>query len=340
MTILATMMTLAALLAVGAPTPQETPPPAERQSTRVIRVLDVNPVLEGEDAPGIELVREAVAVELGRSDLEASVVTGNRTGELLILAEPEDHERIGRLVTRMALRPPTGRIEAEMLYLDLPQSRDGIGRFYFGREIAKVMGHLGATWLERPSREKEERTSLLMDMLGIEEDSDVADIGAGTGYFTFPIARRAGNGTVYAVDIQPEMLEFIEARKRTEKIENVIGVLGGITDTRLPEESIDIAFAVDAYHEFSNPWEMLQSIRTALRPGGRLILVEFRLEDPDVPIKLLHKMSERQARREVEAAGFTWVRTGSELPRQHVLVFEKPGPDPEHVPAEEIESKE
>ena len=304
---------------------QETPEtPREPQSTRVIRILDVGPVIRGEQAPTIELVREAVSVELGRNDLDASVVTGTREGELLVLAEPEDHARVDRLIAGMALRPPAKRLTPEMLYLDLGPSRDGIGRFFFGREIAKVMGHLGATWLERPSREKEERTSLLMEMLGVEEDSDVADIGAGTGYFTFPIARKAANGTVYAVDIQPEMLEFIEARKRNDKIENVTGVLGEITDVGLEPESIDIAFAVDAYHEFSHPFEMMRSIVKALRPGGRVILLEYRAEDPEVPIKPLHKMSEAQVIREMEAVGLEFGINHDFLPWQHFLIFVKP----------------
>ena len=120
------------------------------------------------------------------------------------------------------------------------------------------------------------------------------------------------------------MLEFIEARKRHEKVSNVTGVLGRIDNAQLAPNSIDLAFAVDAFHEFSHPWAMLQSIRKALRPGGRLVLVEFRLEDPEVPIKRLHKMTEKQARREVEAAGFDWIKTDASLPRQHVLVFQRP----------------
>ena len=164
----------------------------------------------------------------------------------------------------------------------------------------------------------------MIDLLAISDGDDVADIGAGTGYFSFPIAERTPTGTVFAVDIQPEMLEFIESRKRVEKVTNVEGKLGDIQDIRLEANSIDLAFAVDAYHGFSHPWEMLASIRKALRPGGRIILVEYRLEDPEVPIKRLHKMSEAQARKELEAAGFEHVKTERELPWQHVLIFRKP----------------
>jgi ubiquinone/menaquinone biosynthesis C-methylase UbiE len=194
------------------------------------------------------------------------------------------------------------------------------------------MGHRAATWLERPEREQDERSSLLVDLLELKSDTDVADIGAGTGYFTFPIAKRAPQGTTYAVDIQPEMLELVEARKREEGIGNVKGILGAIDDSTLPPGSIDLAFAVDAYHEFSHPWEMLQSLHTALRPGGRVILVEFRLEDPDITIKRLHRMSEPQARRELEAVGFEWVKTVGDLPMQHVLVFRKPVGEPDSPP--------
>lgn len=205
-------------------------------------------------------------------------------------------------------------------------SRDGIGKFYLGREIAHVMGHRAAMWLERDGREREERTDLLIERLPLEEDSIVADIGAGTGYFSFPVARRVPKGKVFAVDIQPEMLDII----RQKQAENADGTgqvephLGSITDVQLPENSIDLAFIVDAYHEFSHPVEMGQSLVGALKPGGRLVLIEYRGEDPTVPIKPLHKMTRKQARREMEALGLTWERLDSSLPQQHMLFFRKP----------------
>ena len=205
-------------------------------------------------------------------------------------------------------------------------SRDGIGKFYMGREIAHVMGHRAAMWLERDGREREERTDLLIERLPLEEDSVVADIGAGTGYFSFPVAQRVPQGKVFAVDIQPEMLDII----RQKQAENANGSgkveprLGSITDVQLPENSVDLAFIVDAYHEFSHPVEMGQSLVRALKPGGRLVLIEYRGEDRAVPIKPLHKMTQQQARREMEALGLAWERLDSTLPQQHMLFFRKP----------------
>jgi len=206
-------------------------------------------------------------------------------------------------------------------------SRDGIGKWYMGREISHVMGHLGASWLERPARERQERTDLLISRLPVEPDFGVADIGAGTGYFAFPVARRVPRGQVYAVDIQPEMLDYIRQRIGESGQDNVIPVLGTITDPGLEPGSIDLAYIVDAYHEFSHPREMGLALVRSLRPGGRLILIEYRAEDRSVPIKPLHKMTEAQARREMAAIGLRWVRTEDYLPQQHVLIFEKPAAD-------------
>lgn len=307
--------------------------PLEAQEETAPLIIDVTVLSTGAESPNTALIAEVVRVAMLDADPEARARPGRTPGTIEVEATTEAIILAGLAIKRLENRPAAGRIDPEMLYVEGTRTRDGIGRYFFDREIAQVMGHLGANWLERPTREKEERTSLLIDLLGVKKDTDVADIGAGTGYFTFPIARKATEGTVHAVDIQPEMLEFIEARKRHEDIDNVKGVLGTIMDSNLEPESIDLAFAVDAYHEFSNPWEMLQSIREALRPGGRLILVEFRLEDPEVPIKLLHKMSQAQARRELEAAGFEWVRTEDQLPRQHILIFQKPGKISVETPA-------
>lgn len=205
-----------------------------------------------------------------------------------------------------------------------PASSDGIGRFYMGREIAQVMGHPGAGWLERPGREREERTDLLLASLALEPDDVVADLGAGTGYFTLPIARRLTGGRVLAVDLQPEMLGIIRERAAAEGLENVELVQASAQDPDLPPGTVDWVLMVDAYHEFSHPREVMQAVFHALRAGGRVALVEYRAEDPSVPIKPLHKMSEAQARRELEAVGLAWVGTLDVLPRQHLILFEKP----------------
>lgn len=207
-------------------------------------------------------------------------------------------------------------------------SRDGIGKFYMGREISHVMGHLAAGWLERSGREREERTDLLIARLPLQPDSVVADIGAGTGYFSFPMAQRLPQGKVLAVDIQQEMLDKINERRAQGVGANVDTVLSTETDTLLTAASVDLALLVDAYHEFSHPLEIGRSLAQALRPGGLLVLIEYRAESPEVPIKALHKMSERQARREMAAVGLQWVRTEDFLPQQHFMVFRRP----EHIP--------
>lgn len=212
----------------------------------------------------------------------------------------------------------------ESFYTSKPASRDGIGKLYMGREIAHVMGHLGAGWLERPEREREERTDLLVARLPVEPDFVVADIDAGTGYFSFPIAERLTDGEVLAVDIQPQMLEMIERQKAKRNIDNVSTVLGNEMDPGLPESGVDLIFIVDAYHEFSHPREMGEAMFAALVPGGYLVLIEYRAEDASVPIKRLHKMSQAQTKKEMRAIGLEWLRTEDYLPQQHVLVFQKP----------------
>ena len=202
-------------------------------------------------------------------------------------------------------------------------SRDGIGKVYMGREISFVMGHLGAGWLERPDREAEERTDLLVTNLGLKSDDVVADIGAGTGYFSFRMSSLVPNGKVLAVDIQPEMLAIIEERK-AGGWKNIETVQGTITDINVAPDTVDLILIVDAYHEFSHPREMGESMVEALKPGGRIALVEYRQEDPSVPIKFLHKMTEDQAKKEMAAIGLTWIETKDVLPQQHLMFFEKP----------------
>ncbi|MEQ9448918.1 MAG: class I SAM-dependent methyltransferase, partial [Rhodospirillaceae bacterium] len=210
-------------------------------------------------------------------------------------------------------------------YKDTPPSLDGIGKSYMGREIAHVMGHQGAAWLERPNREEQERTDTLIGMLDLEPTDRVADIGAGSGYFSFRIAELVPKGYVYAVDVQQEMLDIIKSKIAAGEADNVIPVHGSTAGPRLKENTIDLILLVDAYHEFSLPREMGEGMFKALKPGGRLALVEYRAEDPSVPIKDLHKMTEALAKKEMAAVGFQWVSTDSTcLPWQHFMIFTKP----------------
>jgi protein-L-isoaspartate O-methyltransferase len=209
---------------------------------------------------------------------------------------------------------------------DLRDDHDpnGIGKFYFGREIAHVMGHQGLSWLERPERDEEEKPELLVEALKIKPGDVVADIGAGSGYFSWRLAKAVGAmGLVYAVDIQQEMLDALTNRMAEHKVTNVKTVLGSITEARLPASAVDLVIMVDVYHEFSHPYEMLQSICQALKPGGRVVFVEYRLEDPSVPIKRVHRMSQAQVRKETGPHPLEWLETIDVLPRQHILVFRK-----------------
>ena len=200
----------------------------------------------------------------------------------------------------------------------------GIGKFYMGREIAQVMGHTGADWLERREREKEEAPTKLHEILKVKAGDVVADIGAGSGYHTFRLADKVGaKGKVYAVDIQPEMLEIIKKRMKEKKIENVVPVRGTETDPKLPDGSIDMILLVDVYHEFSYPWEMTKAMVKALKPGGRMAFVEFRMEDEKVPILLVHKMTQKQVLKEMAPHPLKWIKTDDSLPWQHVIFFEK-----------------
>ena len=215
-------------------------------------------------------------------------------------------------------------VDPDRLYSKTRPAYDGIGKVYMGRQISQVMGHLGAGWLDRSEREQEERTDLLVEMMSLKSDEVIADIGSGTGYFSMRLAKRVPEGGVVAVDIQPEMNAILEEKAESEGITNIETILGTITDSRIPAETVDVVLFVDAYHEFSHPWEMKRSLMKALKPGGRVVLVEYRAEDPEVMIKPHHKMAETQALLEFEAAGFEWVRTMDDLPQQHVLIFRKP----------------
>ena len=193
-----------------------------------------------------------------------------------------------------------------------------------GREISKVMGHLGAGWLERPERVQQERTDLLIENLQLKPTDHVVDLGAGSGYFTFRIAPLVPEGKVYAVDISEKMLTIIRAKMGKENADNVVPVLSTVTELKVPAGSADCVLIVDAYHEFSHPLEMGESIFKTLKPGGKLVLIEYRLEDPGIPIKRLHKMSQKQAIKEISAIGLKWLETSEELPQQHFMVFQKP----------------
>ena len=201
---------------------------------------------------------------------------------------------------------------------------NGISRYYLGRQIAHVMGHEGASWLERSGRREEEGTDILLRELKLKPTDVVADIGAGTGFFSFRMAPLVPQGQVLAVDIQPEMIAELERNRLSSKMLNVHPVLGTTQNPKLPTEGVDLVLIVDAYHEFDHPKEMAQAIRQALRPGtGRLALVEYRAEDQAVPIKRIHKMSVEQARKEMAAVGLEFVEVIESLPQQHLLIFRR-----------------
>ncbi len=195
-----------------------------------------------------------------------------------------------------------------------------------GRHIAPVMGIGGADWLVRPEREAEEAPDAALDAIGIERGATVADIGAGAGYFTWRLAERVGPaGKVYANDIQPEMLALLRKNIEARHLTNVETVLGVVDDPNLPAGRMDLVLLVDVYHEFTEPEKMLRKMRESLKPDGRLVLLEYRKEDPNVPIRPEHKMSVAEVRAEVEPEGFRFEKTLETLPRQHILIFKRSG---------------
>ena len=194
-----------------------------------------------------------------------------------------------------------------------------------GRQYAPTMSVEGAPWLDRREREREEDPDLGLRLLKVAKGSSVGDVGAGSGYMSLRLARLVGaEGKVYAVDVQPGMLQLLQQNAAKAKLTNVVPVLGGIDDPKLPAATLDLIIMVDVYHEFSQPQRMLQRMREALKPGGRLALFEYRAEDPNVPILPLHKMTKAQVKIEVEAEGFKQTRVFDDLPWQHLIVFTKP----------------
>lgn len=200
---------------------------------------------------------------------------------------------------------------------------NGIKKWYMGRQIAQVMSHYGIDWLEREEREREENTSLLLKNLAIKPGMFIADIGAGSGYHSALLSKMVGGGKVFAIDVEPEMIAYLNERIKQEKLSRIVPVLSTEQKVSLPENTIDMMLLVDVYHEFSYPYEMALSMRSALKPGGKLVLVEFRSEDPTVPIKTIHKMSKAQAIKEFKAAGFAFDKNIDNLPWQHCMIFTK-----------------
>jgi ubiquinone/menaquinone biosynthesis C-methylase UbiE len=194
-----------------------------------------------------------------------------------------------------------------------------------GRRFAQTMSVEGADWLDRSERDLEENPDRAIDVLKLEKGSTVADVGAGSGYMTVKLAKKVGpQGKVYANDIQQGMLDLLSKRVTKSKLTNVSTVLGTQDDPKLPADTLDLVLMVDVYHELSQPQVMLRHIRDSLKPGGRLVLLEYRKEDPDIPIRPEHKMSVADAKLEVEAEGFKLSKTNEDLPRQHILIFTKP----------------
>lgn len=221
------------------------------------------------------------------------------------------------LLAALALQAPRYTTRAD-------HDPDGIGKFYMGREIAGVMGHEAADWLDRPEREREEAPSRLIAALRLRPGMTVVDIGAGSGALSFPMARKvAPGGRVVAEDIQPEMLALVRARARKLGVTNVVPRLGTTTDPKVASGSADLMVLVDVYHEFDQPYEMVSNMVRGLKNGGRLVFVEYRKEDPSVPIKELHKMSVAQVRKEMAPFPLTFQGSDERLPRQHILTFVK-----------------
>jgi ubiquinone/menaquinone biosynthesis C-methylase UbiE len=244
-----------------------------------------------------------------------------RTLLALLILLPASLLRADQPVTTPTTAPTTS---TTAIYRATTASADGIGKVYMGREIAAVMGHEASDWLDRPQREDEEKPTIVVNNMDLKETDVVADIGAGTGYFTFLMSPKVSRGKVLAVDIQQEMLDLLNKKAKEINVTNVQTVLGEEADPKLPDGGVDVALMVDAYHEFAYPREMMEAIFKSLKPGGRVVLVEYRGEDPKVRIKPHHKMTEAQAIAEMSAVGLKHVETRHALPLQHMMIFQKP----------------
>lgn len=213
--------------------------------------------------------------------------------------------------------------QTDAVYQYKTPSKDGTGKIYQNREISEVMDASGASWLERNDRNEEENTTLAINKLPINRRSVVADIGAGSGYYSFKISQKVNEGKVYAVEIQDDFIKLLKKNKQEKGIKNVEVIKGTQQNPNLPENAIDLAIMVDVYHELSYPHEMLTALGKALKPDGKILLLEYRAEDPAVAIKELHKMSVKQVNKEMEANGFKLYKREEFLPIQHFLVYEK-----------------
>ena len=249
------------------------------------------------------------------------ITGGVWTTEAVAQEKPESNK------VKDAAKPDVTKSEDGRYEFRKEHDPNGQGKFYMGRELAMVMSFHGAPWLERPEREEEERLSTLVAQLGLKPGMVVADVGAGSGVLSLMMAHEVGDtGKVLAIDIQQEMLDLLGDKIMNHKIKNVELVLGTEKSPKLKEASIDLALMVDVYHEFEYPYEMTLELAKALKPGGRIAFVEYRREDPQVPIKLVHKMTEAQVKKEISLPefGLKWKETIDKLPRQHIVVFERP----------------
>jgi ubiquinone/menaquinone biosynthesis C-methylase UbiE len=244
---------------------------------------------------------------------------------LLAVASTRAQENPARSLSSRPMTTVPASRPASIYAFHSDHDPNGIGKFYMGREIAHVMGHAAADWLERPEREAEEAPGILMKALKLRNGEIICDLGAGSGYLTVRLAAAVGEkGRVKAVDVQPEMIELLKQRLDREKIENVDLILGDEKNPHLPASSVDTVLMVDVYHEFEYPYEMMEHIVRSLRPGGRVVFVEYRKEDPNVPIKTVHKMTADQVAKEMKAVGLSLRERIEVLPRQHILIFARP----------------